>query len=96
MKKTVITIVILTIVFICGMGFGAKVFADHIYSRHGEVVELDCEHDEVIWVDGVGYEWIIESIDDWMIGDNISVINFDMFTENIEDDYTIEYRYEVD
>ena len=55
--------------------------------------EVNTETNEVIWVDGVGHWWVIEDTDDWMIGDGITVINFDMFTDNIEDDYTIEYKY---
>lgn len=93
MKKTMITVLVILMVFVSGIGFGVHTMMNHIYSRDGIVVEVNTETNEVIWVDSVGYEWAIEGTDDWMIGDGITVINFDMFTDNIKDDYTIEHRY---
>ena len=89
-----ITVMVILMVFTSGIGFGVYTIMNHIYSRDGVVVEVNEETNEVIWVDGVGYEWAIEGIEDWMIDDGITVINFDMCTQdNIKDDITIEYRY---
>lgn len=93
MKKAMITVLVILVVFVSGIGFGVHTMMNHIYSRDGIVTEVNTETDEVIWVDGVGHWWVIEGTDDWMVNDGITVINFDMFTDNIEDDYTIEYRY---
>ena len=93
MKKAMITVLVILVVFVTGIGFGVHTMMNHIYSRDGVVVEVNTETDEVIWVDGVGHEWAIESTDDWQINDGITVVNFDMFTDSIEDDYTINYRY---
>ena len=93
MKKAMITVLIILVVFVSGIGFGVRTMMNHIYSRDGIVTEVNTETNEVIWVDGVSHWWVIEDTDDWMVNDSITVINFDMFTDNIEDDYTIEYKY---
>ena len=93
MKKTIITIMIMVTIFIVGFVSGIGFLKNHIYSRDGIVTEVNTETNEVIWVDSADHWWIIEGTDDWMVGDGITVINFDMFTDSIEDDYTIEYRY---
>lgn len=93
MKKAIITVLVILVAFINGFGFSMYIMMNHLYSRDGIIVEVNTETNEVVWVDGVGHWWIIEGTDDWMVDDGITVINFDMFTNNIEDDYTIEYRY---
>ena len=93
MKRAIITVMVILVALASGIGFSVCTMMNHIYSRDGVVVEIDEETNEVIWVDGVSYEWAIEGVEDWMIDDGITVINFDMFTDNIEDDYTINYRY---
>ena len=93
MKKTITTIMIMVAIFIVGFVSGIGFLKNHIYSRDGIVTEVNTETNEIIWVDSVDHWWIIEGTDDWMIGDGITVINFDMLTDSIEDDYTIEYRY---
>lgn len=93
MKKTMITVLVILVVFVSGIGFGVHTMMNHIYSRDGVVIEVNTETNKVIWIDGVGHEWAIEDTEDWMIDDGITVINFDMFTDNIEDDYIINYRY---
>lgn len=85
---------VILVVLANGIGFSVYTIINHIYSRNGVVIEVNKETNEVIWVDGVGYEWAIEGVEDWMIDDGITVINFDMFTQdNIKDDITIECRY---
>lgn len=92
MKKTVITIAIVALIFISGFASGIKFLSDHIYSRNGIVTEVNKEEDTVTWFDGY-FDWELSDTDGWEVGDGITVINFDMMTDNITDDYTIEYRY---
>lgn len=92
MKKTVITIAIVALIFISGFASGIKFLSSHIYSRNGIVTEVNREEDTVTWFDGY-FDWVITDADDWRKGDGITVINFDMMTDDITDDYTIEYRY---
>lgn len=94
MKRVIITVMVILVVLTNGIGFSVYTIINHIYSRNGVVIEVNKETNEVIWVDGVGYKWAIEGVEDWMIDDGITVINFDMFTQdNIKDDITIECRY---
>ena len=92
MKKTIITIAIVALIFISGFASGIKFLSDHIYSRNGIVTEVNKEEDTVTWFDGY-FDWELSDTDGWEVGDGITVINFDMMTDNITDDYTIEYRY---
>ncbi len=92
MKKTVITIAIVALIFISGFASGIKFLSSHIYSRDGIVTEVNREEDTVTWFDGY-FDWVITDVDDWHEGDGITIINFDMMTDDITDDYTIEYRY---
>ena len=93
MKKTVITIAIVALIFISGFASGIKFLSSHIYSRDGVVVEVNKEEDYITWNDGY-FNWELNDTDGWEVGDGITVINFDMMTTNtIEDDYTIEHRY---
>ena len=92
MKKTVITIAIVALIFISGFASGIKFLSDHIYSRNGIVTEVNKEEDTVTWFDGY-FDWELSDTDGCEVGDGITVINFDMMTDNITDDYTIEYRY---
>lgn len=93
MKKTVITIAIVALIFISGFASGIKFLSSHIYSRNGVVVEVNKEEDYITWNDGY-FNWELNDTDGWEVGDGITIINFDMMTTNtIEDDYTIEHRY---
>ena len=60
--------------------------ADNLYPNTAIVVALDGYEDLVICVDGAGVEWIFEGVEDWMVGDIVSLLMFDNFTENIRDD----------
>ena len=68
---------------------------DHVYSNIGKVIDLDRENDIVTCIDGVGYTWQFTECDDWMIGDYVSCIMYDMGTESITDDVIIDYHYEI-
>lgn len=92
MKKTVITIAIVTLIFISGFASGIKFLSSHIYSRDGVVVEVNDTDDYIIWSDGY-FEWELEDSDDWEVGDGITVIHYDNLTKEITDDITIEHRY---
>lgn len=68
---------------------------DHIYSNVAKVIELDRDNDIVTVIDGIGYTWQFTECDDWMIGDYVSCIMYDMGTESITDDIIIDYHYEI-
>ena len=74
---------------------GSLLNPDHIYSNVGKVIELDRENDIVTIIDGIGYTWQFTECDDWMIGDYVSCIMYDMGTESITDDVIIDYHYEI-
>ena len=69
--------------------------SNHIYSNVGKVIELDRKNDIVTVIDGIGYTWQFTECDDWMIGDYVSCIMYDMCTESITDDIIIDYHYEI-
>lgn len=68
---------------------------DHIYGNVGKVIELDRENDIVTVIDGVGYTWQFTECDDWMIGDYVSFVMYDMNTESVTDDIIIDLHYEI-
>ena len=93
MKKTLVTIAIVALIFVTGFASGVKFLSSHIYSRDGVVVEVNDTDDYIIWSDGY-FEWELEDSDDWEVGDGITVIHYDNLTKDtIEDDITIEHRY---
>ncbi len=63
--------------------------ADHCYPNTAVVVEINRYEDIVICVDYAGNEWIFEEVEDWMVGDIVSLMMFDNFTESIRDDIII-------
>ena len=68
---------------------------NHIYSNVTKVIDLDRDNDIVTVIDGIGYTWQFTECDDWMIGDYVSCIMYDMGTESITDDVIIDYHYEI-
>ena len=74
---------------------GSLLNPDHIYSNVAKVIELDRDNDIVTVIDGIGYTWQFTECDDWMIGDYVSCIMYDMGTESITDDIIIDYHYEI-
>ena len=55
------------------------------YPATGIVTEIDTALDAVYWTDGIS-RWCFYGVEDWMIGDGISVIMSDEGTELIYDD----------
>lgn len=68
---------------------------DHFYSNVAKVIDLDRDNDIVTVIDGIGYIWQFTECDDWMIGDYVSCIMYDMNTESITDDVILDYHYEI-
>ena len=86
MKKSIIIIAAMLVLV-------ASVSYADIYPTTVIVRELDFDNDLVICEDCEGNEWILEGIDDWGIGDMISMIMDDMDTYTIEDDEILMVRY---
>lgn len=73
-----------------------KTFARPVVSMYpmtAVVVELDEERDEVICIDFNGNEWAFSEIEDWEVGNIVSMIMDDMGTEMIFDDEILSVRY---
>lgn len=80
------------IITLCIMSIATMAYAD-IYPTTMIVVELDNQHDIVICEDFNGNQWAFEGIEDWCIGDIVSMIMDDMGTESIYNDTIIMVRY---
>lgn len=87
MKKVIMAMVMMIIVSVT---IGA--YAEQ-YPTTMIVNELDYNENIVICVDFNGNEWAFEEIEDWCIGDIVSMIMDDMGTELIYDDTIIMVRY---
>lgn len=80
------------IITLCIMSIATMAYAD-IYPTTMIVVELDNQHDIVICEDFNGNQWAFEGIEDWMIGDIVSMIMEDMGTAQIYDDIIVMTQY---
>lgn len=87
-----ICLFILILLLITSVG-KAEMDLDHIYPETLIVEELDYENDLVFLRDFNGYLWAIEEVQDWEIGDVVSVIFYDCDTDDIFDDEIVYIRY---
>lgn len=95
-NKTLIKMVVTTCAIIL-LAFAAfPAFAEHIqgmYPRTTIVTELDYEHDMVIMVDGAGELWSMKGINDWELGDIVSLLMYNNGTPKTIYDDTIALAY---
>lgn len=84
--KIVVSILLLTIAGSVG------VTLSHIYPRSGVITEIS--GDTVTVCDGAGEAWEFTGAEDWEVGDGVSMLMFDNFTNRITDDYIIKTRYD--
>lgn len=77
---------IMTVFTACAYENRFTLDADNLYPNTAIVIALDSYEDIVICIDGAGHEWIFEGVEDWMIGDLVSLLMFDNFTEIVTDD----------
>lgn len=65
----------------------------HYYPATMVVVDIDEEEDLVTLEDSEGFVWEFYGVDDWFVGDLASVLMYDSYTPEIEDDEIVKARY---
>ena len=80
---------IMALALVAGMSFPGHGMTErnevNYYPATGIVTEIDMASDAVYWSDGIN-RWSFCGVEDWMIGDGVSVIMSDEGTESIYDD----------
>lgn len=66
---------------------------ENYYPRTAIVYSFDTKSDTVKVIDFAGEMWEFTEIDDWMIGDIVSMMMYDNNTSLIYDDEIVEIRY---
>ena len=66
---------------------------DRLYSHMAIITEISVEEDIVIMVDAAGMVWIMEGVEDYTVGDFVSMIMFDNYSASVKDDMIVEARY---
>lgn len=72
---------------------GSKYDIDNIYAKTAIVYDLDYENDIVYISDSNGNAWSFTGIEDYELGDYVSIIMYDNDTPNIYDDIIVSVRY---
>ena len=83
----------LLLAFVLIAGSASALSLDNLYADTMIVDELDFENDLAFLVDCFGNLWAIEEVEDWLVGDIVSLIMFDQGTPDIYDDEIVYYRY---
>lgn len=64
------------------------------YPRTAVVTDLDYDNDLVIITDWAGFDWVMEGIEDWQVGDLVSLLMYDCGTpDTIFDDEIVMAYY---
>ena len=77
----------------CALAFDDSFNLDNLYPLTGVVFYLDYYEDLVFFLDGAGNEWYFEGVEDWTVGDLVSCLMFDNFTDSIRDDIIFKTYY---
>lgn len=96
MKKVLIALMVMAVLvgaYTLGRGKGADEIMSHIYSRVGTVCAIDEVRNSVLVVDGVNFKWEFFGVEDWEVGDMVSMIMDDNGTDFIEDDIIIDVTF---
>lgn len=65
-----------------------------VYPAVGKVMRLIPEYDMIMIVTRDGNRWVMQSIDDWMVGDNVCMAMDNSGTpDDVTDDWIIAVRY---
>ena len=91
MKKLIVTLIVL----ICALFFVAAVSQPvaETYANTGRVMAISTGTDTVIVEDCSGNLWAFYGVEDWMVGDCVSLVMSDAGTEEIYDDEILSVRY---
>lgn len=106
-KIEVVFIIIRSILIIIAIGFilsylikpiiskanGTKYDVNNIYAKTAIIYDFDYENDTVYISDSNGEAWSFTGIEDYQIGDYVSMIMYDNDTSSIYDDIIISVRY---
>lgn len=67
---------------------------DSVYAKLAVVIDLDPVFDYVFVSDWNGDIWVLDGIEDWCVGDYVSMVMYDNGTEEIWDDEVLNAYYE--
>ena len=96
MKKLVAVLVALVLVagsMVGGYYIGKSKALSHVYPRTAVVTALEYDTDSVVVTDAVGYVWAFYGIENYEVGDMVSLIMNDNGTETITDDSVVDALY---
>ena len=92
--KKIILVALALIMFVFGLGCCAIGTDYNLYSKAAIVTSFETETDTVVVTDFNGFQWAFYGIEDYEIGDVVTMIMSDAGTENtIFDDVILETRY---
>ena len=101
LDKVLYALIVLAIIFavlmVVLLGFVIHDYAEsqHFYAKSAVVVEIDRAGDTVICEDCNGFRWAFRGVEDWEIGDGVSLLMHDRGTPRIYDDEIKGARYEA-
>ena len=98
MKKNIIALVALILVFALVFAFGSGMLLkrqlDHYYPKAMVVYNIDKENDVVVLKDFNGNTWEFEGVEDWAVNDLCTCLMYDNKTSSIYDDEIVSTRYD--
>ena len=99
MSKKISTWVVLVVMAIMAAGcwYGITITkqatTEHLYPRVGQVTEINRSWGYVAIKDSVGELWLLYDVDDWAVGDVVSMMLNDNNTDTITDDIIVKAYY---
>lgn len=92
--KKIILVALTLVMFVFAVGFCAIGTDCNLYSKAAIVTSFETETDTVVVTDFNGFQWAFYGIEDYEIGDVVTMIISNAGTENsIFDDVILETRY---
>lgn len=92
--KKVILVALALVMFVFAVGFCAVKTDCTLYSKAAIVTSFEIETDTMVVTDFNGFQWVFYGIEDYEIGDVVTMIMSDAGTKNtIFDDVILETRY---
>ena len=94
MSRIIVVVLVLAFVLIgiACINF-REIDIDNLYPKTAKVYAIDRDSDIVTVIDSVGFLWEFYGVEDWEIGDLVSLLMFDNGTESIFDDEIIKAYY---
>ena len=89
MKKSIAIILLVALISV----FGSAAADTGLYAHTAVIVEFNYDEDVVVVEDAVGFLWEFEGIEDYFVGDVVSMLMWDNGTESIFDDVILDVVY---